>query len=116
MTSDAFKKAVEDRIDDLEARIDDLESLLEPEEPPSSLESTMPFTVEPVGESRSIRADAKHHVIENYARGEEGAPIQAVIDGLVSDGYDESDAKHTLKQLRREGELYEPVEDYLRVV
>jgi DNA replicative helicase MCM subunit Mcm2 (Cdc46/Mcm family) len=107
---------LETRIDELEARLDEVEALLEPEEPPTSLDSTMPFTVEPVGESRSIRADVKNHIDECRPSGGESAPTQLVIEGLIADGYDESDVKHTLETMRREGEIYEPIDDHLRVV
>ncbi|MFB6295293.1 MAG: LAGLIDADG family homing endonuclease [Halobacteriales archaeon] len=45
---------------------------------------------------------------------EEGAPVEEVIDRAEELGMDESKADHEIEKLKQKGELYEPMQGYLR--
>ncbi len=47
-------------------------------------------------------------------RYDEGAPIEEVVEELVGRGFTEEDAELGVQNLRRKGELYEPVQGHLR--
>lgn len=45
---------------------------------------------------------------------DEGAPVEEVLAELVERGFVEEEAEQEIENLRRKGELYEPVQRYLR--
>lgn len=44
------------------------------------------------------------------------APIEAVIEDVATDGYDTADVRHEVNLLLREGHIYKPDSDTVRVV
>lgn len=53
--------------------------------------------------------------VENEGTDHRGASIDTVLDVAVALGLERSKAEHELEKLRRQGEVYEPQSDYLRV-
>jgi len=49
-------------------------------------------------------------------RHESGAPIEEVLQKLAEKGFSDDEAESAVENLRRKGELYQPVQGYLRTI
>jgi replicative DNA helicase Mcm len=67
--------------------------------------------------SQRDRVDTIKSIVKDLQQEhEEGAPKQAVYDQAAEHGIEESTALHEIEKLRQKGTVYEPQEDYYRVV
>jgi len=79
-----------------------------------------PTPIEDVNVSSTTQRDriktTKSIVAELEAEHDEGAPIEVVFERAGEEGLDHLDAKHEIEKLRKQGDVYEPTDGYLRVV
>ena len=96
------------RISDLRRRVESLEDEIGVEPPESDVDSDGSDTDAP---------DMKAVVgfVENEGTDHRGASIDTVLDVAEALGMVRTRAEHQLEKLRRQGEVYEPQSDYLRV-
>lgn len=115
---------IQQKYDDLETRVDGLEQ--------QRIESTHEVSYDfrdhfeddleivTGTDEQSERATIRQAILDainNFeAAYEEAAPIDYVREMLVREGYDTGDVPKVLKQLRREGVIYEPEDGRVKVV
>lgn len=118
-----------ERVAELETRVQELEQLVEPQTQESTTSDTIADVeimdssvfesddvVAKTAERNTIIKETLALVREFEAAYGEPVPIDHLIEELNNEGYETSDVLDVIDRLRRQGDIYEPVSDCVKVV
>lgn len=123
MSSEPTYQQLEKRVEELEERISTIEQQQDGDSDRSEIDDSLDFrdefdldsVVVDADERRTLRVSVKETIKYYESTYGEDTPIDFVHTALRDD-YDGKAVLETIDQLRREGEIYEPVSDCVRTV
>lgn len=108
----------EERLDELEARVCALEDQQNASTPLNTQDEfvSIPLANGDTHARPSLRQELLDAITGFERAYGDSAPIEYVNEELLDQGYDTDEVRDTIDQLLREGSIYEPVDDHVKVV